>query len=104
LSNNSSKKSGVYLDETIVRIRANATGKMKLINRTSTAQRFRIGRLPPPFYTAFAEVTVKPNFYLNIPVRYAPEAAASGRRCHEFRARLENSDLGLELVCTLIGD
>lgn len=97
-----SDRDQIYLARTTVSLREKVTAKIGIKNRTTSFQDFEFAKLEPPFYSAFKKFTVRPNFYLNIPIKFIPDTS-SHASVYESEAVLRNSTTGSILRCSLIG-
>ena len=77
--------------------------KVTVKNRTKNPVMFSINNLSTPFTNYHTSVEVKPNFYLNIPVKYS-STLKDGKGPHECFMKLEEKGSGSKvLVVRLVG-
>ena len=104
----SKSRSGVFLDKTelyfpAVRLDDHSVVKVTVKNRTKKSAFFTANTLSAPFTSYHTSVEVKPNFYLNIPIKYSP-TLKDGKGPHECFLKLEeNIADGKVLIVRLIG-
>ena len=94
-------KSEIYFPA--VRLDDYSVTKVTVKNRTPNPITFSLNKLSPPFSNYHTSVEVKPNFYLNIPVKYSP-ILKDGQGPHECFLKLQETCFGGKvLVARLVG-
>lgn len=102
-------RTGVYLDKetiyfpaVVLHGQSSSVAKVTLRNRTAAPATFKVSLVEAPFENYHRLVTVKPSFYLNIPIKYAP-TAGHGSGPHRTAVHLEDVDGKIVLSAVLIG-
>ena len=105
---NPTSRNGVFLDQAenffpAVKLNECSVTKITVKNRTKRSVIFSLNTLHPPFENYHHTVEVKPNYYLNIPVKYCP-TINDGEGPHECYLRLEEKSVEPRvLVARLVG-
>ena len=105
---NPTSRNGVFLDQAenfFPRVKLNecSVTKITVKNRTKRSVVFSLNTLHPPFENYHHTVEVKPNYYLNIPVKYCP-TINDGEGPHECYLKLEEKSVEPRvLVARLVG-
>ena len=105
---NPTSRNGVFLDQPenffpAVKLNECSVTKITVKNRTKRSVIFSLNTLHPPFENYHHTVEVKPNYYLNIPVKYCP-TINDGEGPHECYLKLEEKSAEPRiLVSRLVG-